>query len=243
MTRLDADSLPAHAASRGSASRPIHVLVVDDHPVVRAGVQRLIEDQPDMCVVADAASAEEALAGLDLIPDVLVVDYHLGGAHNGLWLTRRLGGLRRPPSVLVYSAFADQALAAAAIVAGADGLLSKRALGQELCDVIRRLAHGRRSLPTIPRALSQAMGSGLGPRDAAVFGMLMHGDDPEEVMDRLAVHAGELASSRERILRAVAPKLGTLDELPGEQHMPLDYEPIRAELNARPARGAEPARR
>jgi len=219
------------------APRPTGVLVVDDHPAVRLGVRRLIEDQPDMVVVGEAASAEEALGRLDPLPDVVVADYHLGGARNGLWLTRRLCGLRRAPSVLIYSAFADEALAVAAIVAGADGLLGKRSLGGELCNVIRRLAHGRRSLPAITRSISQAMGSRLGPRDEAVFGLLLHGVDPEEILERLGMKAGELAASRARILRAVAPRIGDPDVLPGE-HMPLDYEPIRADLSAGYARRA-----
>jgi DNA-binding NarL/FixJ family response regulator len=169
---------------------------------------------------------------------VLVLDYHLDGAHNGLWLAGCLATLRRAPSVLIYSAFADEALAVAAIVAGADGLLGKRALGGELCSVIRRLASGRRSLPSITRAVARAMGSRLVPHDEAILGMLLHGVEPEQIMERLAISASELACSRRRMLLTLAPRIARPGPLAGEL-APLDYEPIRSELSARSTRQAQ----
>jgi DNA-binding NarL/FixJ family response regulator len=232
VTQSDTRSSPHSGRRNIAARRRINVLVVDDHPAVRAGVRKLIDDQLDMLVVAEAASAREALGKLDRLPDVIILDYHLGGARNGLWLTRRVSGLKRPPSVLIYSAFADEALAAAAIVAGADGLLGKRALGDELCNTVRRLASGRHSLPKVSRSIVQAMGSRLDPEDQAIFGMLLHGVDQDVVAKRLAVSASELDARRGRMLLALAPKTGT-SSLLGGAHAPLDYAPIRAELNGR----------
>jgi DNA-binding NarL/FixJ family response regulator len=211
--------------------RPIQVMVVDDHPAVRVGVRRLLDEEPDMLVVAEAASAEEAVARLDCLPDVLVVDYHLVGGRNGLWLTHRVTMLKRPPSVLIYSAFADEVLAVAATVAGADGVLDKRSLGEELCNVVRRLANGRRYMPAISHSIIRALGSQLGPRDEAVFGMLLHGVEAREVTDRMAMSDRELASSRWRILLGLAPKIGASAVAP-KRHMPLDYDPVGATLGA-----------
>ena len=76
-----------------------------------------------MRIVVEAATAREAIGRGDRRCDVAIVDYHLGGAEDGLWLTTELKGIEPPPRVLVYSAFADGALAVNALIAGADGLL------------------------------------------------------------------------------------------------------------------------
>jgi DNA-binding NarL/FixJ family response regulator len=130
------------------------VLLVDDHPAVRLGVRTLIDDQPDMRVAAEASSARDALGQLEEQIDVAVVDYHLREGEDGLWLTTRLKGMHPAPRVLIYSAFADGALAVTAAIAGADGLLGKQELGQELCRAIRRLAAGQHHLPAITQPLA-----------------------------------------------------------------------------------------
>lgn len=216
-----------------AVARPISVLVADDHPAIRAGVRLLIEDQPDMVAVGEAASTEEVLAKLEAQPDVLVLDYHFGGRRDGLSVLRLLTNARRRPSVLIYSAFADEALAVAAIVAGADGLLSKRSLGDELCDVIRLLAAGRRNFPVISRGVADAMSSRLREPDQMIFGMLLHGVDPEQIMDALKLSAVELEQHRSAMLAALAPNVR---ESAPASAAPLDYEPLRARLIARNGR-------
>ena len=110
----------------------IRVLVVDDHPAVRIGLRKLLEAEGTFLIVDAVGSAEVAMtvAEREWI-DVAVVDYHLGG-RNGLWLSRKLKRLTRPPRVVIYSAYYDGLLAAAAVVAEADGLISKGSLGSEL---------------------------------------------------------------------------------------------------------------
>ena len=125
----------------------IRLLAVDDHPAVRRGLRELLEDQPDFRVISVVSSAEEAMIvaeGEQL--DVAVVDCQLGD-RNGLWVSRKLKRLRRPPRVLIYSAYCDGLRAAAAVVAHADGLVSKGGLGSELCDAVRAVANGRKLLP------------------------------------------------------------------------------------------------
>ena len=136
----------APVTSHVPSSSRIPVLLVDDHPAVRVGARKLIDDQPDMAVVAEARSAEEALRQSGFPIGVAVVDYQLGNGHDGLWLTAQLKRLEQPPRVLVYSAFADNALTVMALIAGADGLLDKGELGQELPSSIRTLAQGGRHL-------------------------------------------------------------------------------------------------
>lgn len=205
---------------------PIHVLLVDDHPAVRVGARKLIDEQPDMTVVAEAASVAQALAEPPTGIDVAVVDYQLGGGADGLALTIHLKQLALPPPVLIYSAFADNALAAAAVIAGADGLLGKQALGEELCLAIRRLARGKRYLPAVTPALARAVAAGLGPDDQALVGMLLHGVDRADVADQLGVTLPQLDGRCAGILRALKRRPSA-----DLRRAPLDYE-----------RGGRPAR-
>src|SRR5436190_4390496 len=76
------------------------LLVLDDHAAVRAGLRDLLMDQPDFHVVAVVATAEDALSVAEREPiDIAVVDYQLGG-RNGLWVSRQLKRLPRPPAVI-----------------------------------------------------------------------------------------------------------------------------------------------
>ncbi len=209
--------------ARGTPGKPIRMLLVDDHPAVRIGARALIDDQPDMYVVAEARSAEEALRLGDQRVDVAVVDYHLGHGRDGLWLTAQLKRAPAPPHVLVYSAFADSSLAALTMVAGADGLLGKHELGDELCRATRRLARGHHHLPAINSSVANALRSRLEGRDQAIFGMLLHGITPDVIVDRLRITHDELHVRRSIILASLKSGRGASAITSGTQ-APLDYE-------------------
>ncbi|HKN94128.1 MAG TPA: response regulator transcription factor [Thermoleophilaceae bacterium] len=181
----------------------IRVLVVDDHTAVRIGLGGLLEDRSDIEVVATAASAREALADAARVaPDVAVVDFHLGDG-DGLTLCRAMKRLPRPPRVLVYSAYADGPLTAAAVVAGADAVLSKGTLGEEVVRTIRTLAHGRRAIPPIPRAVLRSLRARLEPADQSILGMLIQGITPSEVASVLRISQSRLESRRAAIVHAL----------------------------------------
>src|SRR5579884_3040528 len=166
-------SQPPPAAELAGA--PLRLLVVDDHAAVRSGLCELLADQPDFQIVHAAASAEEALRVAEQTAiDVAVVDYQLG-CRSGLWLSRKLKRLPDPPSVLIYSAYADGVLSAAAVVAQADGILNKGGLGSELCGEIRSLARGHCALPPMPTWLGETVRSRFGHEEQAIFGMLLAG--------------------------------------------------------------------
>jgi DNA-binding NarL/FixJ family response regulator len=214
-----------------SRTAEIRVLIADDHAAVRSGVSRLLGDQPDMRVLAAVSSAGEAIQATAEHPDVAVIDYHLGD-RDGLWVARRVRRLEPRPRVLLYSAFCDEALAVAAIVAGVDGLLGKSAIGAELCLAVRRLAGSGTYLPTVSAAVVRAMGARLPERRRSVLAMLVHGVVPAVVGARLGLDPRELDAERSAILAVLAPASGRAGVGAGG-HAPLRYggdRPARATL-------------
>jgi DNA-binding NarL/FixJ family response regulator len=192
-----------------STPRALRLLVVDDHPAVRSGLLQLLEDQPGFKVVAVSATAQSAVAKAEHEEvDVAVVDYHLGG-RNGLWVSRKLKRLPRPPRVVIYSAYANDHLSASCVVAQADALLSKGGLGSELCDAIRSVARGRRLLPRVPPPLADMLRRRLDAAEQPIFGMLLAGIPQVEIRQTLGISRRELASRE-------AAMLSKLEALPGE---------------------------
>jgi two-component system response regulator DevR len=129
------------------------------------------------------------------------------GWRSGLWVSRKLKRLPDPPAVLLYSAFSDYLLAAACVVAQADGLVSKAALGADLCDRIREAARGVSRLPMVPPSLAESMRRRLDPEEQAIFGLLSAGIATVEIGRTLDLAHGELEARLWGMLR----KLERLD--------------------------------
>jgi DNA-binding NarL/FixJ family response regulator len=179
------------------------LLVVDDHEAVRAGLRGLLDDEPDFEVVAALGSAEEAMRVAEREPiDVAVVDYQMG-SRNGLWLSRKLKRLPKAPAVLIYSAYADGILTAAAVVAEADGIVNKGGLGSELCAEIRRAARGAASVRPMPEWLGEVIRSRLSHDEQAIFGMLLAGIEPGEIAATLGISGADLESRLWAMLRTL----------------------------------------
>lgn len=186
---------------------PIRCLVVDDHPAILAGLRGLLASEPDFEVVRALDSAEAAAEVAEQVSlDVAIVDYQLPG-HSGLWLSRKLKRLPEPPAVLIYSAFSDYMLAAACVVAEADGLLSKAALGSDLYTAIRRAATGTSRLPPVPATLADGLRRRFDSLEQAIFGLLLAGIDRDEIGRTLHIDIGELETRQWAMLR----KLERLD--------------------------------
>jgi DNA-binding NarL/FixJ family response regulator len=177
-----------------ATAEQIRVLVVDDHAAVRRGLRELLEDQHDFRVIDAVPSGEEAISVAEREElDVAVVDYQLGG-RNGTWVSRKLKRLPRPPRVVLYSAYCDGLLAASAVVAEADGLVSKGGLGSDLCDAIRSVAGGRSLLPMVPWQLAEVMRRRLSGEEQAIFGMSRAGIPPVEIANTLGISESGLDS-------------------------------------------------
>jgi DNA-binding NarL/FixJ family response regulator len=120
------------------------------------------------------------------MPEVAIVDFHLPD-RDGLTLTRQLKASANAPRVLVYSAYADQRLELAALVAGADGILDKAVLGAELCDRVSALARGPAGSFSVPAATLAAASHQIDIDDRPILGLLAAGTPPAEIASVLAV--------------------------------------------------------
>jgi DNA-binding NarL/FixJ family response regulator len=148
----------------------IRVLLADDHPVVRSGYLRLLEQEHDIRVIAEAATGEDAYAAFVADPpDVLATDLSMPGG-GGLELIRRVL-LRAPEArILVFSMYDSPPLVRRALEAGARGFLTKAAAPQSLVDAVRVLQRGGRYL-----------GTGLeGLREFEIFRLLAQGHSAAE---------------------------------------------------------------
>src|SRR5262245_39690393 len=116
-------------------------LIVDDHPIVRAGLRRLLAGEPQL-EVCEAASGREALNIVrDRTPDVVVLDLNLPGI-GGLEVIARIRTIEPGARILVLSMHEDQIHVTRALQAGAAGYVTKNAPPEELLEAIRRVAAG-----------------------------------------------------------------------------------------------------
>src|ERR1700754_199886 len=171
----------------------IRLLIVDDHPAMRAGLTAVLRAEPGIIPLATASSEEDLEPTLHRTrPDVVLLDYHLPGS-DGLKLCRRLKREVPAPAVLLYSAYADGSMVVPAILAGADGLLNKSAPAAELFDALRAVARGDRLLPPVPRELLEAAGARVAPEDLPILAMVVDGTPVGEVAETLRVPARDVS--------------------------------------------------
>lgn len=180
----------------------IRVLLADDHPVVRTGYRRLLEQAGDIEVIAEAGDGDTAYATfVAQPPDVLVTDLSMAGC-GGLELIRRVL-LRSPEArVLVFSMHDAATLVRRALEAGARGFLTKASSPDCLVLAIRALHAGRRYLgPDLPPALlqrdpqpeSERLAT-LSPREFEVFRLLAQGHSAAECAQALNLSPKTIAN-------------------------------------------------
>lgn len=160
----------------------IRLLLVDDHPVVRAGYQRLLEQAGDMQVVAQCGRVDEAVAAFAAhAPDVTVTDLAMPGS-GGLELIRRVLARQSTARLLVFSMHDSAMLVRQAFEIGARGFLSKGNAPEVLLEAVRRVHAGERYLsPDLPRTLLEDPAPAnlletLTPREFEIFRLLARGE-------------------------------------------------------------------
>src|SRR3954469_19922495 len=150
----------------------VSVLVVDDHPALRAGLEQLLDQEPGYRLLGAVSSeAELAVALQRHRPDVVVMDYALTRG-DGLSACFRLKQRTQPPGVVLYSAYVDDVFAVPATLAQADAIVSKRDPVEVLLTAIDAAAAGQsRVLPPDPE-LIEAASARLDTDDLPIVGML-----------------------------------------------------------------------
>ncbi len=158
----------------------IRVLLVDDHKLVRAGLQSLIESTDDLTVVGAASDGAEAveLVGA-LAPDLVLMDLSMPGV-DGIEATRRIAAAHPDVQVLVLTSFSDGERVRRALDAGAVGYLLKDADPQDLLDGVRAVVRGESPLdPRAARAMLQTRpttrGDDLTEREREVLELITQG--------------------------------------------------------------------
>ncbi|MEU1350461.1 response regulator transcription factor [Streptomyces sp. NPDC005795] len=141
-----------------AAHPPVRILLCDDHAVVRAGLLALLGSEPDIEVVGEAGSGEEAVAlAAKLTPHVVLMDLQLGEGIDGVETTRRIVTGTPGAHVLVLTTYDTDADITRAIEAGATGYLLKAERPEELFAAIRSAALGRTTLspPVADRVMAR----------------------------------------------------------------------------------------
>ena len=191
----------------GLAVETFRLVVIEDHPAVAAGVERLLNAEPDLEVAGIAGGYREGTPMAERVrPDVAIVDMQLADG-DGIRLTQELIDRKLVRSVVIYTAFADDLVEVAALVAGAAAVVHKGRRGDELVDAVRAAARGGSVRPRISiDGLVEAAGR-IAPDDIPILGMLVHGTSPAEIGGVLGVHERELAGRRKRMLKALLGEL------------------------------------
>ena len=145
----------------------ISLLIVDDHPVVRAGLHGMFDSDPGFAVLGEAASGEAAIDAVrEACPDIVLMDLQMPGI-GGVEAIRRIRAMPAPPPVLVLTTYDTDAQILSAIEAGAAGYLLKDTPRDALFDAVRSVVAGGSPLaPTVAARLLQRLPQAGGRRGA-----------------------------------------------------------------------------
>ena len=184
----------------------ISVLLVDDHSLVRRGFRRMLEDEPDIDVIGEAADGEEAVKlARSLKPRVIVMDCALPGI-NGLQATRKILESAPETQVLMLSMHTEETWVRQALDAGARGYVLKNAMDLELGSAIRRIVSGETVLDAQlekQESLKGERSSGLTPREVEILQLICDGKSNKEIAAQLDLSANTVAVHRANIMDAL----------------------------------------
>lgn len=190
----------------------IHILLADDHPVLRQGLRSLLERESDLTIVGEAGDGRETLqrAG-ELRPDVVVLDLMMPGL-SGLEVVRQLRARRPSPHVIVLSMYANESYVVEALQSGAGGYVLKKATSADLVAAIRAVARGGRYLSppltetTIDAYLARSRPTAdpydlLTTREREVLHLGAEGFSSGQIAERLSVSPRTVEMHRANLMR------------------------------------------
>jgi two-component system, NarL family, response regulator LiaR len=213
---------------------PIRVVLVDDHHIVRRGLHSFLNAFPDLEVVGEAASGEEALQKIEgWMPDVVVMDMLMPGGMDGIETIKGVRKLLPNTRIVTLTSYTEDARVLAALRAGAIGYVRKEAEPEILLASIRAAARGQSLLdPAVANAVMQELLRGgkhnaeLTEREQEVLRQLALGRTNREIAEALTVsdetvktHVGniltklQLAHRTQAVIYALKNGLISLDEI------------------------------
>jgi two-component system, NarL family, invasion response regulator UvrY len=193
----------------------IHILIVDDHAVVRDGVRRLVDEQLGAAVFGEASTAQEALKLVrEAYWDVVVLDIALG-ERNGLEVLKELQQLCPKLPVLILSMHAEDQYARRAFKAGAAGYITKDSSRAELVTALNKVIHGRKYVSPMlaeklvvdmTRGTGQPLHEALSDRELEVMSLIASGKTVSQIAELLSLSDKTISTYRARILEKMHMK-------------------------------------
>jgi len=187
----------------------IRLLIADDHPVVREGLRRIVQEAPGLQVVGEVASGHELLERLPQVPaDIVLLDVAMPGLRF-LEVLQRLRSEHPTVAVLVLSVHPEDQYAVRALRAGASGYLTKDHSHEELTEAIRRVYRGNKYVsPALAERLAADLAAGsqdirhevLSDREYEVFCLLGSGRTVKEIAHSLKLSPKTVSTYRTRVL-------------------------------------------
>lgn len=194
----------------------IRCIVVDDHPVVLAGLTQILRSDPDVDVVSACSNATEALQAVSAFePDVVVLDLRMP-ERDGISVLTELGRRNRRPRVILLTALIDQADIRQVIQLGVEGIVLKESAPQQLLDAVRRVARGERCLdsPDLLRILKHGAtgsetdaGGTLSAREIEIAWKTLHGVSRSAIAAALGLTEGAVDVHIDRIKRKIGGEI------------------------------------
>lgn len=189
----------------------IKVLLADDHEIVRAGLCRIIDDSPDMTVIAEASNGKSAIGkAREKAPDVAVIDISMPGL-DGLEVIQQLSVWCPQMPVLVLTMHEEEQYVVRAFEAGAMGYISKRSAPEQLVAAIKKVHSGARYLTDKAaevlalRVAKSAVGKSpidlLSTRELQVLRRLAMGDTNREIAEIYTISVKTVDTYRSRLLK------------------------------------------
>lgn len=209
----------------------IRILIVDDHSVVRRGLEQLLDSHPDMTVVGSAADGEQAVTmAAELQPDVILMDLSMP-VLDGVQATKQITAATPDVHVVVLTSFADQRRILDALAAGAAGYILKDADPDELVAAVQAAAEGGSPLhPKAARVLLDARrddrsGRQLSAREEEVLRLVVEGLPNKRIARRLGITERTVKAHLTRIFQQLGVADRTQAALWARANLP-DPDPV-----------------
>ncbi len=187
----------------------VSVLIVDDHPLLREGVAAVLEAEPDIRVVGEAADGREAISRFErLRPDVVLMDLQMPGV-DGVEAIAEIRAIAPDARIIVLTTYAGDVRALSALRAGASGYLLKSSLRRELIDTIRAVLGGQRYLhPAVAHDIAvNAIAEPLSDREIDVLRRVAQGAANKEIARALSLSEDTVKGH----MRSIFSKLDVTD--------------------------------